>query len=289
MKKLLLVTLVLSLSAAHVVRADNNERKKNRREADSAAEARSQRGGQARQAARPSVRQPVQRPSVRQPVQRPSVRQPVQQQAQRRVAPTQRNVSGESRSVAPSQRQPVRSEAQLEGRSRGRQPANGAVTQNRGNRDNARVTTQGNRGNRNVNRGGNRNFDRNSFNVARSHVVRTPRNRNWWHSHYDTTFILFGGGYYYWWNNYWYPAYGYSPYYNTYIYNEPVYGYDNLAPGQVIENVQLALRDQGYYSGAIDGLIGPQTRTALGDFQHDHGLVVTEAVDEPTLATLGLI
>ncbi len=268
MKKLLLVTLVLSLSGAQVMRADDNERKNNRRESDSAAEARSERSGQARPAVRPSVRQPV------------------QQQAQRRIAPTQRNVSGAPRSVAPSQRQPVRSEAQLEGRT---QPSNDAVTQSRGNRDNTQVTTQGNRGNRNVNRGGNRNFDRNSFNVARSHVVRTPRNRNWWHSHYNTTFILFGGGYYYWWNNYWYPAYGYSPYYNTYLYSEPIYGYDNLAPGQVIENVQLALRDQGYYSGPIDGLIGPQTRAALGDYQQDQGLVVTEAVDEPTLATLGLI
>ena len=56
----------------------------------------------------------------------------------------------------------------------------------------------------------------------------------------------------------------------------------------MIENVQLALRDEGYYPGAIDGLIGPQTRAALADFQRDHGLVVTEAVDEPTLVTLGL-
>ncbi|MBA3652350.1 MAG: peptidoglycan-binding protein [Chthoniobacterales bacterium] len=139
-----------------------------------------------------------------------------------------------------------------------------------------------------MNRGDNRNFNRNSFNVARGNVIRTPHNRNWWHSHYNTTFVLFGGGYYYWWNNYWYPAYGYSPYYNTYLYSEPIYGYDNLAPGQVIENVQLALRDEGYYQGAIDGLIGPQTRAALGAYQQDHGLVITEAIDEPTLVTLGL-
>jgi len=52
--------------------------------------------------------------------------------------------------------------------------------------------------------------------------------------------------------------------------------------------VQVALRDQGYYAGAIDGLVGPQTRAALAAFQRDHGLVVTAAVDEPTLVTLGL-
>jgi len=56
----------------------------------------------------------------------------------------------------------------------------------------------------------------------------------------------------------------------------------------VLENVQVALRDQGYYAGAIDGLVGPQTRAALAAFQRDHGLVVTAAVDEPTLVTLGL-
>jgi peptidoglycan hydrolase-like protein with peptidoglycan-binding domain len=56
----------------------------------------------------------------------------------------------------------------------------------------------------------------------------------------------------------------------------------------VIQNVQLALRDQGYYPGAIDGLIGPQTRAALSAFQRDRGLIITSAVDEPTLVALDL-
>ena len=56
----------------------------------------------------------------------------------------------------------------------------------------------------------------------------------------------------------------------------------------MLENVQLALRDQGYYHGPIDGLIGPQTQAALAAYQRDHGLVITSAVDEPTLVTLGL-
>ncbi len=306
MKTLLLVTLALSLSAAPLVRADDKERK-NSRQADSPP-ARSQPAGQAPTAARsrqarqvPNTARPQQArqvPNATRPQQsrqtptaaRQPVRQPVPQQVQRRTAPTQRNLSSAPRSTAPSQRQAVRSEAELDGRNRNRvQPTDDAVTPNRRDREDTQVTrTQGNRGNRNVNRGGNRNYDRDSFHTARTHVVRTPRNRNWWHSHYNTTFILFGGGYYYWWNNYWYPAYGYSPYYNTYLYNEPVYGYDNLAPGQVIENVQLALYDLGYYNGAIDGLLGPQTRAALGAYQQDHGLIVTEAVDEPTLVTLGL-
>ena len=79
-----------------------------------------------------------------------------------------------------------------------------------------------------------------------------------------------------------------QPVYNNYAYSEPIYGYNNLAPGQVIQNVQLALRDQGYYPGAIDRLIGPQTRAALSAFQRDRGLIITSAVDEPTLVALGL-
>ena len=119
-------------------------------------------------------------------------------------------------------------------------------------------------------------------------MIHTYHDRNWWRSHYNTTFVLFGGGYYYWDSGYWYPAYGYDPYYNNYAYDEPIYGYNDLAPGQVLENVQLALRDQGYYRGPIDGLIGPQTRDAMAAYQRDNGLVVTAAVDEPTLVTLGL-
>lgn len=154
------------------------------------------------------------------------------------------------------------------------------------NRNVDRGNTGGNVG---INRNrGNRNFDRNSFNVARTRVIHTHHNRGWWRSHFNTTFVLFGGGYYYWDAGYWYPAYGYDPYYNTYAYNEPIYGYDNLQPGQILENVQLALRDLGYYHGPIDGLIGPQTRNALARFQRDNGLVETAAVDEPTLVTLGL-
>lgn len=158
-------------------------------------------------------------------------------------------------------------------------------------RGNPPVTTRAtaNRLSRNGDRTqGNRNFNRNSFAAARGRVVHTRHDRGWWRSHYNTTFVLFGGGYYYWDTGYWYPAYGYDPYYNNYVYDEPIYGYNDLAPGQVLENVQLALRDEGYYRGAIDGLIGPQTRAALAAFQRDNGLVETAAVDEPTLVTLGL-
>jgi hypothetical protein len=141
----------------------------------------------------------------------------------------------------------------------------------------------------NYHHGHHRNYNRNSFSVARGHVIHEHHNRDWWRHHYhNTRFVLFGGGYYYLNDGYWYPAYGYSPIYNDYSYSEPIYSYNDLAPGQVLENVQLALRDMGYYHGAIDGLIGPETRGALAAFQRDHGLVETAAVDEPTLVELGL-
>jgi hypothetical protein len=126
-----------------------------------------------------------------------------------------------------------------------------------------------------------------TFEQARRHHHHHHHHHGWWRSHFSR-FALFGGGYYYWDNNYWYPAYGYDPYYSTYAYDEPIYGYNNLEPGQVIANVQTALQEQGYYDDAVDGLIGPRTRAALSNFQRDRGLPITAAIDGPTLQALGL-
>ncbi len=116
---------------------------------------------------------------------------------------------------------------------------------------------------------------------------RQRHDRNWWTSHY-TRIVFFGGGGYYWNDGYWYPAWGYNPGYN-YAYDGPIYGYNNLPPDQVVVNVQTRLQRNGYYSGPIDGSLGPMTRQAIAGFQADHGLAVTSAVDQPTLATLGLV
>ena len=126
-----------------------------------------------------------------------------------------------------------------------------------------------------------------TFEQARRRHDRNRHDRSWWRSRYSRI-ALFAGGYYYWDNNYWYPAYGYDPYYSTYTYDEPIYGYNDLPPGQVIANVQSALQEQGYYNDAVDGLIGPNTRAALSNFQRDSGLPVTAAIDGPTLQALGL-
>lgn len=110
--------------------------------------------------------------------------------------------------------------------------------------------------------------------------------RFWWNSHFNRI-ILIGGGYYYWDNGYWYPAWGYDPGFEFYAYDGPVYGYDGLPPDQVIANVQAALQAQGYYNGLVDGMLGPLTRAALAQYQADHGLYPTSAIDQPTLQTLG--
>ena len=57
---------------------------------------------------------------------------------------------------------------------------------------------------------------------------------------------------------------------------------------RVIADVQAALQYQGYYTGEVDGLLGPLTREALTGYQSDHGLYTTAAIDEPTLNSLGM-
>lgn len=113
--------------------------------------------------------------------------------------------------------------------------------------------------------------------------------RGWYDSNYTRVILVTGGwGWWFWNSGYWYPAWGYDPYYRSYPYDGPIYGYRDLTPDQIVITVQRELRNDGYYAGSVDGVLGPQTRRALAAFQADHGLAVTSAVDEPTLQTLGL-
>jgi len=112
--------------------------------------------------------------------------------------------------------------------------------------------------------------------------------RNWWRNH-CTTIILIGGGFYAWDLGYWYPAYGYDNYYSNYAYDGPIYGYDGLPPDQIIANVQYALQQLGYFSEAVDGVLGGVTRSAIEDYQVENDLPVTGAIDRPLLVSLGLI
>ncbi|PYK20116.1 MAG: hypothetical protein DME55_03165 [Verrucomicrobia bacterium] len=111
--------------------------------------------------------------------------------------------------------------------------------------------------------------------------------QGWWRSHYNNRVVFVYGGWYAWNAGYWIPAWGYAP--NAYYaYDGPIYGYNNLPPDQVIANVQTALQEQGYNPGEVDGLLGPQTRSAIADYQRANGLAETAAIDQPTLESLGM-
>jgi hypothetical protein len=110
---------------------------------------------------------------------------------------------------------------------------------------------------------------------------------NWWKQHCNTI-VFVRTGYYYLDSSYWYPAFGYDPAYDYYDYDGPIYTYGNLLPDQVIANVQAALQETGYFLGAVTGSLSPGTRTALANFQTDYGLIITGAIDEPTVEALGL-
>ncbi len=116
---------------------------------------------------------------------------------------------------------------------------------------------------------------------------RQWHDRSWWRSHYDRI-VFVNNGWYYWNAGYWFPAWGYAPSI-SYVYDGPIYAYNGLSPDQVTVNVQEQLARAGYYDGPIDGILGPMTREAIAAYQADNGLAVTSAIDEPTLATLGLV
>ncbi len=121
---------------------------------------------------------------------------------------------------------------------------------------------------------------------------RQWHDRDWWHNHCGNR-IVFVTVYsqpfpFYFDAGYWYPAWGYYPD-SYYPYDGPIYGYNDLAPDEVVANVQTQLYNEGYYDGPIDGILGPDTRAAIADYQADHGLAVTAAIDEPTVESLGLV
>src|SRR6266700_4653038 len=136
----------------------------------------------------------------------------------------------------------------------------------------------------------NNNFQSDAFRGQQYAVFRNYHrewhDRGWWRSHCDRI-IFVSGGWYYWNAGYWFPAWGYDPY-AYYAYDGPIYAYNGLTPDQVIVDVQLQLQRAGYYDGPVDGILGPMTQEAIAAFQADNGLAVTAAIDEPTLATLGI-
>lgn len=133
-----------------------------------------------------------------------------------------------------------------------------------------------------------RQWNRNSYTDACRYWPRNQHDRDWWCRHY-TRIVFINSGYYFWNAGYWYPAFGYDLAYNNYSYDQPIYAYNDLPPDQVVSTVQEALQQEGYYDGELDGDLGPLTRDSIARYQRDHGLIVTSAIDEPTLGALGLL
>lgn len=94
-----------------------------------------------------------------------------------------------------------------------------------------------------------------------------------------------------------YPYYGYGyPYYGSYpygygYYTRPravIYSDRGLTDDATVAAVQRRLARGGYYRGAIDGVIGNGTRSAIAAYERNNGLPVDGRIDRQLLATLGL-
>ena len=53
-----------------------------------------------------------------------------------------------------------------------------------------------------------------------------------------------------------------------------------------VKQAQQALKHEGLYKGRIDGINGPQTRSAVAQFQKKHGLKQTAELDPKTMQKL---
>ncbi len=53
-----------------------------------------------------------------------------------------------------------------------------------------------------------------------------------------------------------------------------------------VKQAQNQLKEQGLYDGEIDGIVGPQTRSAITQFQKKEGLKQSASLDEQTYGRL---
>lgn len=56
----------------------------------------------------------------------------------------------------------------------------------------------------------------------------------------------------------------------------------------IVKEVQFALMAFGYYNGAIDGFLGPESKSALAKFQADSGMKVTGTINKEVLDVFGI-
>ena len=66
------------------------------------------------------------------------------------------------------------------------------------------------------------------------------------------------------------------------------YNAQRWAPSEKVREIQQALRDQGYYNGPLDGVLTPEFKQAIWNFQRAKGLPRTARLDDATVGALGL-
>lgn len=64
------------------------------------------------------------------------------------------------------------------------------------------------------------------------------------------------------------------------------HGRHSLENAEQVRQVQEKLNDIGYHAGSVDGVLGPQTESALRRFQQARNLDATGQIDSKTLAAL---
>ena len=83
-----------------------------------------------------------------------------------------------------------------------------------------------------------------------------------------------------------FPAlYPYPYSYYPYNYGYTDYGYSNV---RLVVEVQRRLARAGYYHGAIDGILGPQTLRAIRAYERDHNMPTYGVLDRPPFRLIGL-
>ena len=109
------------------------------------------------------------------------------------------------------------------------------------------------------------------------------------HHHGSHSRFFFGLGLGYPYYGYGYPYYGSYPYgYGYYSPRTVIYSDTAITDDATVAAVQRRLARAGYYHGAVDGVIGNGTRTAIRAYERNHGLVVDGRIDRRLLATMGL-
>jgi hypothetical protein len=121
------------------------------------------------------------------------------------------------------------------------------------------------------------------------HSPRTTGNHWNHHRHYrHRSNVYFGIGLGYPYYGYGYPYYGSYPYGYGYYPRTTVYVTGNITDDATVAAVQRRLARAGYYHGAIDGVIGPGTRSAVRAFERNNGLPADGLIDRQLLRTMGL-